>query len=157
MQPARHPEVPESKQSQHSESLGLFSKMTNREQETDVTLSRGDSTSQHLLMPLITVTNSIVKRLEPGRYCPGRNGGVKGGRLRWDWGRIVKTFDLVSELCFIDSRVSLHLTMPLCESADNELLSEAGADPFCGTDCEIPKDKANAAICSGKIKIRDAS
>lgn len=156
MQPTRHPEVPENNQSQHSESPRIFSKMTNRMQETDVTLSRGDSIQQHLSMPLITVTNSIVKRLEPGRGGPGRNGGVNGGRLRWDWGGIVKTFDLISELCFIGSRVSLHLTMPLCESADNELLSEAGADPFCGADREIPKDKANAAIRSREIKIREA-
>ena len=59
-------------------------------------------------------------------------------------------------LCFIGLRVSLHVTTPFGESANNEFLSKAGADPLCGTDCEIPKDKANAAIRSRKIKIREA-
>jgi hypothetical protein len=53
-------------------------------------------------------------------------------------------------------KASLHVSTPFGESADDELLSKAGADPFCGTDCEIPKDKANTAIRSGKIKIREA-
>src|SRR5262249_26579998 len=38
---------------------------------------------------------------------------------------------------------------------NDELLSEAGADPFCSPDCEIPKDKANSAIGFGEIKIRE--
>ena len=59
-------------------------------------------------------------------------------------------------LCFIGLRVSLDMPTPLGESAKDELLSKAGADPFCGTDCEIPKDKAEATIRSGKIKIREA-
>jgi len=48
------------------------------------------------------------------------------------------------------------MTAPLSESANDELLQKVGADSFCGTDCEIPKDKANAPIGSGKIKIREA-
>ena len=66
MQPARHPETPETEQSQHSESTRMLSKMTNREQESGGTLSRGDSIRQHLLMPLMTVTNGTVKGWSPG-------------------------------------------------------------------------------------------
>ena len=47
----------------------------------------------------------------------------------------------------------LHMATPLGESADDELLSKAGADPFCGADCKIPKDKANAPIRPRKIEI----
>jgi hypothetical protein len=49
------------------------------------------------------------------------------------------------------------VTTPFGESANNEFLSKAGADPLRGTDCEIPKDKTNSAIRSGKIKIRETS
>ena len=58
----------------------------------------------------------------------------------WTWG-------------FVDGVGSLHVATPLCKSSDDELLGQAGAYPFRGSDCEISKDKANAAICSGKIKI----
>ena len=40
MQPARHPEAAERKQSQQSESPQLLSKMTTRKQNAGVTLSR---------------------------------------------------------------------------------------------------------------------
>ena len=43
---------------------------------------------------------------------------------------------------------------PFRESANDELLSQAAADPFRGTDCEIPKDKTNATVRLGIIKIR---
>ena len=58
--------------------------------------------------------------------------------------------------CFICLGASLDVPTPLGESANDELLSKAGADPLCCADCEIPKDKANATIRSGKIEIRDA-
>jgi len=77
--------------------------------------------------------------------------------VRWDLGQNCEIRSIhAPTLCFIGLRVSLHVTTPFGESAQDELLSKAGADPFCGADCEIPKDKANAAICSGKIKIREA-
>src|ERR1700751_1364655 len=47
------------------------------------------------------------------------------------------------------------MTTPLGKSADDELLSQAGANPFCGPDYKISKDKANPAIRSGKIEVRE--
>jgi hypothetical protein len=40
---------------------------------------------------------ALVKRQEPGRGDPGRNGRVNGGKLRWDWGRIVNSRVLLNE------------------------------------------------------------
>jgi hypothetical protein len=58
--------------------------------------------------------------------------------------------------CLVDSNdgatcvhwlgVLLHMTTPLGESADDELLSQTGTDSFCGFDCKVAKDKPNAAI-----------
>lgn len=45
---------------------------------------------------------------------------------------------------------------PPREFSNDELLSEAGADPFRSADCEISKYKTNAAIRSGKVKIIEA-
>src|SRR5215469_1066832 len=99
---------------------------------------------------------ALGKGQEPGRGGPGWNGGSDGGdcggaartgrEIRvplWTWG-------------LVDVVASLHVATPLGQSADDELLSQAGANPFCGTDHEIPKDKANAAIRPGKIEIREA-
>jgi hypothetical protein len=52
--------------------------------------------------------------------------------------------------------MSLHVTTPFRKFAKDKLLSQTGSDPFCGTDREITKDKADAAIRSRKIKIRQA-
>src|SRR6201987_2067793 len=49
----------------------------------------------------------------------------------------------------------LHMTTSLGQSADDELLSQAGANPFCGSEYKISKDKANSAIRSGKIEVRE--
>jgi hypothetical protein len=66
----------------------------------------------------------------------------------------VETFDSRSGLAgFIGLGASLHVTIPLRKSANNELLSQAGANSFRGSDCEIAKDKANAAVGSGEIEI----
>ena len=100
---------------------------------------------------------ATVRRPEPGRGDPGRNGRVNGGKVRWDLGQNCEIRSIhAPTLCFIGLRVSLHVTTPFGESTNDELLSKAGADPLCGTDCEIPKHKANAAIRSGKIEVRDA-
>jgi hypothetical protein len=48
------------------------------------------------------------------------------------------------------------MTTPLGESANDELLRQASADPFRSSNCEVPKDETNSAICFRKIKIRDA-
>lgn len=53
MQSARHPEARESKQRQQSESPRMLSKMTNREQETGLTPSRGRSILPCVSMSLI--------------------------------------------------------------------------------------------------------
>ena len=57
------------------------------------------------------------------------------------------THALDLELC---EEESLHVTTPRTESANDELLQKVGADSFCSTDCEIPKDKANARFARGK-------
>ena len=62
MQPARHPEAPERKQSQQSDPPQLLGKMTNRKQDAGVTLSRSGSILQHLLIHLFTLTNGICKK-----------------------------------------------------------------------------------------------
>ena len=65
----------------------MLSKMTNDEQQaTEVTLSRWVAFAS----PLSTLVIYPPKRLEPGRGDPGRSGRVGGGKLRWDWGRIVR-------------------------------------------------------------------
>ena len=48
------------------------------------------------------------------------------------------------------------MSTPFGESAKDELLNKAGADPFCSTDCEISEDEANSAIRFGKIQVREA-
>ena len=50
----------------------------------------------------------------------------------------------------------LHVSTPFGESAKDELLNKAGADPFRSTDCEISEDEANSAIRFGKIQVREA-
>jgi hypothetical protein len=98
MQTARHPEVPERKQNQHSEPPQLLSKMTNREQEPGMTFSRGGSILQHLLMPLIhSEQMTSVKKAGARAWRPGPEWKGNGRELRWDWGGIVKTFDLFPE------------------------------------------------------------
>ena len=81
--------------------------------------------------------------------------GINGGKLRWGLGQ---NCEKLSARCSSGSlaEASLHVTTPLGESANDEFLQNAGADPLCGTDCEIPKDKTNAAIRSRKIEIREA-
>jgi hypothetical protein len=65
--------------------------------------------------------------------------------------RITSTHVTDSEIVALGA--SLHVTASLREFANDELLRQAGADPFRGSDCEVPKDKANAAIRSRKIKV----
>ena len=68
----------------------MFSKMTNREQESGGTLSPGDSIRQHLLMPVITVTNGPVKGGSPGVATRAAAVGLMVGKWRWGWGRIAR-------------------------------------------------------------------
>src|SRR5215470_7826388 len=93
MQPARHPEAPERKQSQQSEPPQLLSKMTNRKQDAGVTPSRGGS----ILQPFYSLSQmAFVRRQEARAWRPGPEWKVNRRELGWDVGRIVKTFDLLS-------------------------------------------------------------
>jgi len=82
-------------------------------------------------------------------------GRSSGGKERGDGDRIARyvrlmvlgAFDWLAEL--------LHMT-PFSESANNEFLSQGGANPFRGSDCKISKEKANSAIRTGIIKVREA-
>ena len=71
--------------------------MTNRKQDAVVMVLRGGSILQHLLMPLIHSEQvTFVKDRSPGVATRAR-GKVNRREMGWDWGRIVKTFDLLSE------------------------------------------------------------
>ena len=65
----------------------------------------------------------------------------------------MKTYGSLSSGTLVEG--SLHLPTPLGESSKDELLSKAGADPFCSTDCEVPEDEANSPIRFGKIQVRE--
>jgi len=47
------------------------------------------------------------------------------------------------------------MAIPFGESAYDELLSKAGSDPLCGTDCEIAEHKADPSVCLRIVKIRE--
>ena len=66
----------------------------------------------------------------------------------------MKTYGSLSSGTLVEG--SLHPPTPLGESSKDELLSKAGADPFCSTDCEIAKDKTDTAIRARKVEIRQA-
>ena len=59
---------------------------------------------------------------------------------------LVKSLTRALDLGVIGSETSLHATAPLGELSKDALLSQRGADPFGGSDCEVSKDNANAAI-----------
>ena len=76
MQPALHPEIAERTEKSAPERRRMLSKMTNDEQEAT------DAQDGLLLPALIDVRKVSPKRLEPGPFSPGRNGGSSGGKLR---------------------------------------------------------------------------
>lgn len=100
---------------------------------------------QRPLMPLIS---HLVNGRESRAFRPG------GGRI--EAGLPERVDQLTALDLELSERASPRVTTPLGESANDELLSKTGSDPFCGSDCEIPKDKTNSAIGFRKIKIRKA-
>jgi hypothetical protein len=128
--------------------------MTKHEQEAGATSLRDGSILQHLLMPLSLSEMEPYKGWSPGVAArAGMVGFVVGNEA--GLGQKCENFRLAA-LAVHWFEVSLHVPTSPGESANDELLSEAGADPFCSTDCKIPKDKADATIRPGKIKIREA-
>ena len=84
-------------------------------------------------------------------------GRSSGGKERGDWDRIARYVQLMVLGAFDWLAELLHMTnTPLSESANNEFLSQGGANSFRGSDCKISKDKANSAIRTGIIKVREA-
>ena len=56
-----------------------------------------------------------------------------------------------SNLCAL-----LHVATPTGELAEQELLSQAGTDPFGNADREISKHQPGTTIGSGIVKVREA-
>jgi hypothetical protein len=101
------------------------------------------------LRPSLVLTTGTSEVPQRG-WSPGllaRAGMV--GLMVGNWVGLPEPLNIVdsrSGLGGIGSKTSLHVTAPLGELSKDELLSQRGANSFRGSDCEVSKDNANAAI-----------
>ena len=75
----------------------------------------------------------------------GNGGGIQAELLKYS--NPVSAIDQLE--------VSLHVSIPLREFANNEFLCEVGTNAFRGSDCEISKQKSDPTIGLRIIKMRE--